>query len=208
MNLQERDVLFYAGDEHVVSPGPLETYMGLPRFLPLDGASSRGYTAAWAVVVDHLFLVALKGWAEGSAEPGIRSVFPTAVRPVFAHWFTGELMLQRGKLRLQDELAPIYEVEIVLYVLSGRIQCKRRLQRLKRPAHLAPLMMRPVGDLESVDPYILYALEHSQINTLGALTLSSALVVMHKARLDLAAIYELEQALAQLGLSFGMHVAG
>jgi hypothetical protein len=199
-----QDVIFYAGDDHLVSPGPLETYMTLPRFEAYGAANSRGYTAGWTVIVDRLFLVSLSGWAEGAAEPGVRTVFPTAEAPVFAQWFTGELLLQSGKRLTPSGPDSLYELEIVLYVLSGRIQSKRRLERRSRPGYLDPVLARPVGELDTVDPHILYALETSQFRTVGALTQTSALVVMHKARLDLAAIFELEHALAQWGLSFGM----
>ena len=208
MTQQAHDIIFYQGSEHFVSPGPLETYSNTPYFMACSTANHRGYTAVWAVVADYLFLVSLSGWADGAAEPGIRSVFPACEGPVRADWFTGELMLQSGKLLSACELDPLYEHETMLYLVAGRIQSTRSLQRPSRPPQWDPVLMEPVAHLDGIDPRIFHALDACHLSTIGDLVFLSALAVMRKARLELAAIDALEGALAKQGLTFGMRMPG
>ncbi|CAN7768749.1 hypothetical protein LJR175_007395 [Variovorax sp. LjRoot175] len=206
MTQQARDIIFYQGSEHFISPEPLESYRDLPEFMALSTANHRGYTAVWTVVVDRLFLVSLSGWADGAAEAGIRGVFPTCEAPVRADWFSGELMLQSGRLLSPSELDPLYEDEKVLYVVAGRIQSMRKLQRPRRPVQSDRLLRAHVTELDSVDSRILHALEVNHITTIGGLVRLDALDVMRAAQLDLAALAQLEAALAEEGLTFGLQV--
>ncbi|OUM02970.1 hypothetical protein [Variovorax sp. JS1663] len=198
MTYQSRDIIFFNGSEHVLSAEPLGTYAAMPTFMGIGTNNHRGYTAVWAVVADKLFLVSLDGHAKGAAEPGIRSVYPTAEAPVLAEWFSGELMLQSGRLLHRSDIDPIYEYETALVISQGRV-CRAK----KLPLRPAPAIPYSVRELEGVVPVsTLKSLEAASIRTIGDLIALSAPEVQAKAQMSPDTLRELLTGMATAGLEF------
>lgn len=103
------------GKSYVLLSEPLEqrypSGSGRPRFRLLPGsdggAAGRGYTGRWRLEDDRLYLVDIDTWLcgeAGTAEASCRrATLPglfgaTPGKPVFAEWFTGELVLSEAAL--------------------------------------------------------------------------------------------------------------
>ncbi len=80
---------------------PLRDYiplLNLPHpFIAPASYCWRGYIASWAVDNKKLFLVGFKGWILDYQQVGMDYIFP-GDDVVFAHWYTGEIRMQLGKM--------------------------------------------------------------------------------------------------------------
>lgn len=151
MTAQHPDRLRLKRRAHELFSEPLERYFDdqHPRpqaFAARCSACLRGYVAGWCVKRDKLFLEKLDPFCDGllgaerieftmDAASGLTvpdmttmpncmtEVFPDAVAPVFAHWFSGELRylpvnFYNGKLVSMSEAL---QAASVLKVVQGRI---------------------------------------------------------------------------------------
>jgi hypothetical protein len=204
MTCQITDTIFYDGDVHFLADDPLAMYPKMPEFLALSTANHRGYTAAWAIVVKHLFLISVSGAAEGTFESGIHTVFPMCEAPVRADWFTGSLMLQSGKMLSRCEIDPLYEKETSLFVLRGRVESAHRLHRPTRPPKRDPILNRPVSDLDVASFETIETLKTFKILTIGDLARMNVIDLLRETQLDFSVVAELEFALQTRGLTFSL----
>lgn len=209
MTAQTLDTIFYRGNEYWLSSEPLEGYKQLPQFLALSTANHKGYTAAWAVVGEYLFIVSLSGALPDAAEASLETIFPGCQAPVLAEWYSGELRMQRGRLLSPAEFCPLFEIENILSIESGRIKGCRTLHRQWVPERrLDPILFRPVEELDDVCAESLAKLKTANILRIGDLIHLTAIKLIRMANLDVGAIEEIEEVLASRGLVLGMRVEG
>ncbi len=140
---QEGDKLRYKGEEYSIQTNPLAALIKenpdlIPRAEVMSSSLWRGYVATWSVEDGQLFLVdveqlravwmGLKPDAEYRSVMG--SVFPRQSR-VLAIWFTGNLILPRGKLEEYVHMgyASTFESYVVLTVREGVVDEEREMSR-------------------------------------------------------------------------------
>jgi hypothetical protein len=126
MNSQLKEVLIYQGKAIPMDSDPLKQYLdGMklpPNFIKTLKADQRGYLGKWAVVQNELYLTELNGVLENSDTISLESLFP-GKQYVFAEWFTGEIVLNQGRLlALKSSDRPaIYEKDFHLEFSNGRL---------------------------------------------------------------------------------------
>ena len=127
MTMQRHDTIVYQSEEQVIFSQPLEKYFEYinrrPSFVSLNTSLTiRGYYADWAILENKLFLIDFKGyqlqsnWTE--TEYDLTDLFPKAEKPIFANWFTGEILLPNGG-NISHSIYRIYENLIKLTFVNG-----------------------------------------------------------------------------------------
>lgn len=112
MTTQATELLVYRGREYCLTTQPLDWCQspdvrerkGL--FQMASTALRRGYSGTWEIKGGRLWLVGLDAWIRHYtsatewqlSERGLSWLFPDAVGPVLADWFTGTLESPRGKV--------------------------------------------------------------------------------------------------------------
>jgi hypothetical protein len=125
MTAQIPETLRYEGENVPMCTEPLETYFEMggekPDFEKPSTALSRGYIGKWEIVQDRLYLIGLEAWLEDEREITLEAFFPGFPDRVFAHWFSGEIRLPRGKCLqyVHGGYGSIYEEDILLDVQKG-----------------------------------------------------------------------------------------
>lgn len=124
MTAQLAENLHYEGKEHAMCNNPLHLYFRLAcienNFVSLSSALRRGYVGTWEILDGRLYLIGLDGWLNGMAA-NVATFFPNYPDRVFAHWYSGELRLPRGKM-LEYEHAgylSVYEEDVLLTLDKG-----------------------------------------------------------------------------------------
>lgn len=126
MNTQLKEVLVYKGQEVAVDCDPLNQYFSQlkspPRFLTKCKANERGYLGRWIIIKDELYLSGLIGVLENNDEISLEYIFP-GKQAVLAEWFTGEIVINQGKLLSLKSLnrPAIYEKDLHLEFVNGRL---------------------------------------------------------------------------------------
>ena len=81
---------------------PLTQYWNLggarPAFKINCTANWRGYTASWDLCDERLYLTGLHGTLEDGGKASLSLMFPGYPGRVFAHWFSGELIIPQGDI--------------------------------------------------------------------------------------------------------------
>jgi uncharacterized protein (TIGR02996 family) len=128
MSTSGLDRIAFRGRTRIVLNHALEPYLRRlphrPDFRLTGPDYIRGYMAQWEVRVDDtLWLTSLKTRPdEDGQEPGLRSVFPTAIGPVAATWVSQSLVTVDGQQRYSPfGSAAIYPHETNLAVWDGRV---------------------------------------------------------------------------------------
>jgi hypothetical protein len=209
MTTQTPDTIFYDGSGHLTFDEPLSSYSKLPNFMAFSTANHRGYSAVWAVVREHLFIVSLSGCVVDNAGDVFKLTFPGADRPVQASWYSGDLNLLSGRLIEQGDINPIYEHETALAVENGRVHHLRTVNREYLPRrNFDPILFRPVAELDELASLVLNALAAANINTIGDLVLYGELELIRAAALSIDTAFEVKEALACRGLILGTRMNG
>lgn len=105
MTAQIGEYLRYQGQGHTIATEPLQSYFNMggqhPGFMDTSTALWRGYVGCWEIVGGRLYLVKITAELNSGGRATLESVFPGFPDRVFAHWFSGQLRIPRGK-RLHD----------------------------------------------------------------------------------------------------------
>jgi hypothetical protein len=68
----------------------------------------RGYIGRWEIVNNRLYMLGLAGQLEDGSEASLETVFPGFAERVFAHWYSGTVLIPRG--------------EPIRYLLGGHVK--------------------------------------------------------------------------------------
>lgn len=68
------------------------------KFISNCTGNSRGYIANWEIKQDRLYLIGLTGTLADQSKATLATLFPDYPDRVFAHWFSGELLIPDGEL--------------------------------------------------------------------------------------------------------------
>jgi hypothetical protein len=131
MTAQYPDRIRLAGRELDLFSLPLDDWFEQTGANPGFGAPHtalwRGYIATWEVADDRLYLVKLKSHLAGGGTGRLGDLFPGHPRRVFAHWYSGDLLIPQG-----DEIGyvhagfgPIHESTLCLTVREGVVVGRR-----------------------------------------------------------------------------------
>lgn len=103
MTTQFPEKLRYQGKDVRLWLHPLQSYFvlaGIPSpFTFPSTALWRGYIGNWEIVNNRLYLTSLKGMLESGDDATLASIFPEFPNRVFAHWFSGNLILEQDTQR-------------------------------------------------------------------------------------------------------------
>jgi hypothetical protein len=128
---QQGELVIYKGDTLTMLSEPLETYLRnhepREKLHPALGNGSstalwRGYVGLWRIDDGRLLLVDV--YAFGDTTQSIKKfIFKNQKEDVFVDWFSGELIVGKGKVIRYNHggYDRSYEQEIVVAVLSGNI---------------------------------------------------------------------------------------
>lgn len=138
MTAQIPDRIRYKGHLHHLKSDPLEDWFSQqherPEFFSYGCSALRnGYSAMWSIKRGKLYLwwvdsIGLPDDARGDSIKNTRRVvmahlFPNHIAPVFAEWFSGELVLESGRALGEQESPWCYawERQLVLNVRNGLV---------------------------------------------------------------------------------------
>lgn len=93
-----------------------------PKFDIESTANYKGYTAKWEIKDDALHLVSLEGKIDGK-KVGVSDVFPGKTVPILASWFSGTVIIPRGKEigLMKGEARYVYTQETHLTIQKGKV---------------------------------------------------------------------------------------
>lgn len=138
MTAQDPDRIRYRQRVYDLFSEPLEDYFTElhPKpesFAGLCSACWRGYMARWSIRKGKLYLDRIQPDLDCNAREDesrddayrryLAEIFPNSTAPVFADWFSGELVLVTGKVVEYVHLpyATAYEKEIVIQIQEGKL---------------------------------------------------------------------------------------
>lgn len=89
----------------------------------------RGYTARWELLDGRLYLVKLHGTLADKGAASVSTFFPDYPDRVFAHWYSGELILPDGEMieRFHAGYGGVWERSIRIMVSRGVVAGRRVL---------------------------------------------------------------------------------
>ncbi len=97
-------------------------------------ASWLGFTAHWEIKENHLYLVSLRAnpCSDRPDEIPLQTFFPGASGPIAASWFTGRLVIPRGKQVEYVHMGYMsrYERYIIVEINAGRITSREEVKEL------------------------------------------------------------------------------
>jgi len=102
MTAQIPEQIWIDGERCAMCSEPLDDYFRLsgekPPFRSDSTALWRGYEGTWELLGERLYLVALRGTFENGTPAILEAFFPDFPDRVFAHWYSGQVRIPRGKL--------------------------------------------------------------------------------------------------------------
>lgn len=125
MTAQIAEHLNYEGVAHAMCEEPLCHYFNLAGiendFKSPSTALWRGYVGSWEILDGRLYLIGLEGSLKNGTVATVATFFPSNPDRVFAHWYSGELRLPRGKMLkyIHRGYASVYEEDVLLTVDKG-----------------------------------------------------------------------------------------
>jgi hypothetical protein len=128
MTAQVHERLRYQGEDHHMCSEPLGDYLEISSweamFMPVHTALWRAYIGSWEIVNDRLYLVGIEAKYENGKPVTLDSLFPGFSDRVFAHWYSGTLLVPQGdRLRyVHMGYASTYERDLMLEFDSGVLQ--------------------------------------------------------------------------------------
>lgn len=127
---QRSDPLLWRGETVYPELGPSiwgafpgnEKIIQNPKFDFESTGNYNGYRAKWEIKDDALFLVFLEGKIDGKSV-GIGDLFPGKNSPISAVWFSGTLIIPRGKEigLMKGEARYVYTKEMHLTIEKGKV---------------------------------------------------------------------------------------
>lgn len=81
----------------------------------------RGYVGTWEILDGRLYLIGLDGGLKNGMAANVATFFPNYPDRVFAHWYSGELRLPRGKMLeyVHGGYLSVYEEDVLLTLDKG-----------------------------------------------------------------------------------------
>jgi hypothetical protein len=130
MSFEQPDNLYFEGQRYATVAHPLAAYFETAGrstlFAPVSPDLQRGYWASWVIDGGQLYLADIRGALQGAPDCTdnlLHQVFAGVEGNVLASWYTGTLHGLRGRLRhLGVPPAPVYDHEIVLRIVAGKVQ--------------------------------------------------------------------------------------
>lgn len=132
---QYPDRLHYRGKTLPLYANPLESYFGKahPRpnqlFPGVCSANWRGYVATWKITGNTLYLVDLVEGTCGSNPKQIplAKIFSDGKSPIKATWYSGTLVIPRGKRLRYVHMGyrSVYEEDLLIQVEKGKVVGER-----------------------------------------------------------------------------------
>lgn len=98
MTAQHCESICYQGQWREMNTCPLDSYFLLTQYTGFKQAGTaltRGYLADWEIIDDRLYLCSITTDPPAST-PLIETLFPGCSERVFAHWYSGVLVLPEG----------------------------------------------------------------------------------------------------------------
>jgi hypothetical protein len=160
MTAQAPDLLIFEGREVALLSNPLEALWDKthprPRFIPTSTGLLRGYVATWAVENGTLLLLKVEGLVcvDAHGEPvfgcqdfmqesiglnrysttsrpvSLQLLFPGAIGPILAKWFSGELRIPEGECVRYVHMGygSVYARELLLQIDRGIVVVSRHIE--------------------------------------------------------------------------------
>ncbi len=128
MTMQRHDTLLHNGEQKIIYSQPLEKYFeatSRPNFISFNTSMTiRGYYADWKIEDDKLFLIDFVGhqlesnWNE--LEYGLHDLFKDIEPPVFADWFSGDIIIPIGE-NISTSIYPMFKTFLKLTLDKGQL---------------------------------------------------------------------------------------
>ena len=125
MTAQMGEHLFYEGNKVTMCSQPLYSYFRLsgvnPAFESNCTALWRGYIGEWEIIDERLYLTSLSGNLTDGTKASLSTIFPDYPDKVFAHWYSGKLVIPQGKLLEYVHMgyASTYERDLIISINKG-----------------------------------------------------------------------------------------
>lgn len=158
---QDPDVIIYKGMTYKLYANPLESFFknkkDRPKFFVSPGKITsgnwRGYVATWEIEDGFLYLLKIDSWicrnqnSSHCRKVNLKSLFGRKYRggKVRADWFSGELLMPDGNQIQYVHMGydSIYEREIILNVMSGKITGESIVDNARKMLPPKPEIPRP-----------------------------------------------------------------
>ena len=104
---------------------PLSTYFAridsYPEFESNCTALWRGYVGTWEILDGRLYLIGLVATMKDGSPANLATLFPDYPSRVFAHWYSGEIRVPRGKLLkyVHQGYGSTYEEDLLIAIQKG-----------------------------------------------------------------------------------------
>lgn len=131
MTTQASEVIYIDNERHFMRSGVLEPYLkqrGLTQAFRIHiSALMRGFIGSWRIYDDWLCLNAIVAeWSGNGEKVSIEQLFGGQKPPIIADWFTGDLMIQQGKVLSDGHRAyPVYERDLIISIKAGLVTARR-----------------------------------------------------------------------------------
>lgn len=142
MTTQVSETLIYEAQVLPMRTLPLDQFLAMGGTLPAFDSSStlqhRGYTGTWEIVEGRLYLTGVSGYLANGRSAHLHDVFPGFLERVFAHWYSGTLIVPRG-VQLNhhyDRYRPICEWDLLFDIERGHLTGTRVRDNRERVAAL------------------------------------------------------------------------
>lgn len=125
MTAQIPENLHYEGKVHAMCAEPLALYFRLTgieaNFEYPSTALWRGYVGTWEILDGRLYLIGLDGELKNGSVATVATFFSNNPDRVFAHWYSGEIRLPRGKMLkyVHGGYDSVYEEDVLLTIDKG-----------------------------------------------------------------------------------------
>ena len=128
MTIQVSERLHLRGETHAMRSTPLHAYLHIVKPVvtqaPAHSACWRGYVGEWEIFNNRLYLVAINATVIDKNHQRLARLtdyFPEARGKVFAHWYSGKLILPVGEALVQatNPYHPVFAENRVLTIKAG-----------------------------------------------------------------------------------------
>jgi hypothetical protein len=131
MTAQAGEILVLDGEEVTMCTEPLDDYFTFASITPNFEANCtalwRGYVGTWEIVGERLYLISLSGTLNDGEAADLETMFPGFSDRVFAHWYSGQIRIPRGKLLkyVHGGYGSIYEADLLINFEKGVVLARR-----------------------------------------------------------------------------------
>lgn len=125
MTAQTPEILRSEGREQELWSTPLDDYLELAGIEPLFAWDSTGlwrcYVGTWELIAKRLYLVSIAATFRDGRKVALADLFPGFPDRVFAHWYSGTLVVPEGEMLAYEHggFGGTYERELWITILRG-----------------------------------------------------------------------------------------